>query len=82
MGDNVEPHLHVLYGVWVPTKGWVRSFWNTQKAPYFWKLHSRAKKLATKFGGQLIVFDVVPTLRSWPSLEAPATAEGEADINL
>ena len=72
MSDNVEPHLHVLYGVWVPTKGWVRygRNWNPfGKKPKFWSCHTYAKKLATRHDGQLITFDVVPTLRSWPSLE-------------
>ncbi len=72
--DNVEPHLHCLYGVWEPTSGWVRHNrrWSPySKKPKFFASHSHAKKLALKFKAQLVVFDVVPTLRSWPSLEAP-----------
>ncbi len=76
MSDNVEPPLHVLYGVWVPTKGWVHPYkYNSagfSKSPGFWKRHGMAKRAAANAGGQLIAFDVVPTLRSWPSLEADA----------
>ncbi len=73
--DNVEPHMHCLYAVWVPDKGWVRhnrNYHAFSKKVKFWASHSYAKKLATNYSGQLIVFDVTPTLRSWPSLEADA----------
>ncbi len=76
MSDNVEPHLHVLYAVWVPLKGWVRHNrgWNQYtKKVKFWVTHHYAKKLAIKYGGQLIAFDVVPMMRTWPSLEADAS---------
>ncbi len=75
--DNVEPHIHVLYGVWVPTKGWAGPYkhnsYGFTKEPRFWKRHGAAKKKAAEVSGQLIAFDLVPTLRSWPNLEAPVT---------
>lgn len=74
--DSVEPHLHVLYGVWVPTKGWAGPYRYNKpqftKRPKFWQVSGMAKRAAVQTGGQLIVFDVTPTLRSWPSLETDA----------
>jgi hypothetical protein len=76
MSDNVDPPVHVLYGVWVPTKGWASrpADWYPYRKnrPRFFASHAYAKRLAKVKGGQLIAFDVVPTLRSWPSLEADA----------
>ncbi len=74
--DNVEPHLHVLYAVWEPTSGWAKrnqcGTISYVRTPHFYQKHACAKKLALETKAQLVVFDVVPTLRSWPSMEADA----------
>ncbi len=72
--DNVEPALHVLYAVWEPSRGWVRlhkeRIGHTRygKTPKFWTSYGYALRLSMGLKAQLVVFDVTPSARSWPSL--------------
>lgn len=85
MADNVEPHMAVLYGVWEPTTGWAkRNQFGTisyVRTPHFYQKHHHAKKLAMECKAQLVVFDVTPSLRSWPSLESVKPAEKPAETH-
>lgn len=69
--DSVE--THTLYAVWHPTSGWVRKAYGDYICallrPHFFHNAGHAKALAKKAKAQLIVFDVVPVIRSWPAEE-------------
>ena len=74
MPDNVDNY--VMYAVWDPIKGWIHPGSSPSSdctQPYLWSKHHVAKNRAKKYGGQLVTFDLVPTLRSWPSEEPTET---------
>jgi hypothetical protein len=61
----------VRYGIYHPEKGWLAGGkyhqWSNQ--PYLYQRESVAKSWARSKRAQLVVFDVIPCLRSWPSEE-------------
>lgn len=73
MSDNVDNY--VVYGVWHPLKGWLDNLspGKGRRRPTLMSRHKEAKALAAKANAQLVTFDVIPSLRSWPAGEPKPT---------
>lgn len=74
--DTATENRIVRYGVYHPTKGWLRlstflPCW--QSVPFLTVNHKKAKRRAAYTKSQLVTFDVIPCLRSWPGEEADAS---------